>query len=215
MRSLKLAAVLVAAVAITAACGGDTTSTDEEGADSTDAGGSASTDDSSATAATSEEVQADSGAAGSDGARAVIVVGDRTYEMFPVEPSPMCFVDADGAMTVNGASADFDMSDMSAPTGATVYLLIQPNDWQPPAEGEVGFFLRPTITVSDLDTGENFKAERDFYLGFVESEDSAILESDLSDGHAEGTARFVEGAQATSQETPISYDGTFAVDCGS
>ena len=112
----------------------------------------------------------------------MIVVGDRTYEMFPVEPSPLCRFNTDGSMVVNGASADYDISDLYSPIGKIAYLLIQSNDWEPPAEGETGFVNYSTISVIDLDSGESFVADITKFVGFVAPGDTAILESNLGDG---------------------------------
>jgi hypothetical protein len=147
-------------------------------------------------------------ASGNDGS-VVVVIGDKTYEMGLVEGGfGVCTSMTDGSVTINAGTSDLDFTDPAAPAGASIYAVIQTNDWQPGSSNE------PYVAVTDYDNGENWTAGGARAFGYEEH--SAVLESSLGDGQASVTALFIEEGQAIgSQEEPVSYEGTVDVDCGS
>lgn len=149
---------------------------------------------------------------GGSEAKAVMVVGDTTYEFFRTEDFPLCSGQADGSLYVAGVSANF--VDPFTPTGSTLLAIIQTDDWQRDVPGQQQFD-EPQIIIDDRDSDVYWNAgQAAVNYPPATYEDSAIVSSTLSEGHAEGSAIYMDQAQAN-VGTPVSVQGTFVIDCGS
>ncbi len=139
---------------------------------------------------------------------AVVNVAGHTYTFLP-GPYGVCGYRDDGAITFSGGTSDFDPA---VGGGASAAFLIQTDDWQDP-HPDLANDGDPYINISDYVDGLHWNAGLGPFTGGVTYADSHIESSTLADGHAEGSALFVELQQTSGQEPPVSVPGTFEITC--